>query len=78
MAAYTCHGCGKTVNLHQPPSKDRICPHCGRKLRVCENCRFSEVSGCMLGEGEPPFSATHGNRCTRFDFRPTALVQTSI
>ncbi len=77
MATYICYGCGKAVNLLKPPSDTRICPHCGRKLRVCENCRYFDVSGCMLGKGEPPFSATHGNRCTHFDFRPAVLVQTS-
>jgi DNA-directed RNA polymerase subunit RPC12/RpoP len=72
MAVYVCHHCGKTLNLIKPPDKDRCCPNCGRKLRVCDNCQFFDVSGCVLC-GDQPFAATHGTLCQKFEYRVAAV-----
>jgi hypothetical protein len=68
MFAYTCYHCGAPLNLARPPAKERHCPKCKRKLRVCNNCQFFDVSGCIL-EKEQFFTATHGMQCSSFKFR---------
>ncbi len=71
MSTYTCYHCGKKLNLVKAPSKDRKCPKCGRKLHVCQNCQFFDVSGCVLLDGQL-FTAAHGALCSKFQFRALA------
>ena len=71
MTGYTCYHCGKTFQLLTSPDHDRKCPHCGRKMHVCENCRFFNITGCVLGGGQP-FVAQHGALCQKFEFHPVS------
>lgn len=68
MTEYVCHHCGTTLHLLMPPKRHRVCPKCGRRLRVCENCQFFDLSGCMRG-GTERFTALHGTLCSQFQFR---------
>ncbi len=71
MAGYICHHCGQRVDLYAPPKKERKCPNCGSKLRVCNNCRYFDAIGCVLRDCQP-FTASHGATCTRFEFHLAA------
>lgn len=71
MSEYVCHHCGATLQLLMPPNRHRVCPNCKRRLRVCENCEFYDVTGCILG-GTERFSVLHGGWCTKFEFRVPA------
>lgn len=74
MSKYVCHFCGTALELLMPPNRYRVCPHCKRRLRVCENCEFYDVTGCVLG-GTERFSVSHGGLCKKFEFRvPAAQV----
>lgn len=72
MPPYVCYNCGRKLTLLRPPRRDRHCPQCGRKLHVCENCRFFDVSGCLITESQT-FRATHGTLCSRFTYRTVAV-----
>lgn len=68
MTKYLCAHCGATLEFSSQPQPNRRCPHCGRKLHVCENCEFYDVSGCLRG-GVERFTVAHGTSCDLFQFR---------
>ena len=68
MNEYICQHCGATLHLLMPPNRHRVCPNCGRHLRVCENCQFFDLNSCMHS-GTERFTALHGNLCNQFQFR---------
>lgn len=73
MSDYICHHCGATVKLSIPIDRYRACPNCGRHLRVCENCQFYDVSGCVIG-GTERFTVSHGTLCNKFQFRTQSVT----
>jgi hypothetical protein len=72
MSEYVCYHCGATLHLLMPPNRHRVCSNCGRRLRVCENCEFYDVSGCVRG-GAERHTVLHGGLCTQFEFRVPTL-----
>jgi len=73
MSEYVCHHCGATLRLLMPPNRHRVCPNCNRRLRVCENCEFYNVTGCARG-GVERFTVLQGGLRTKFQFRVQSAV----
>ncbi len=73
MPTLVCYQCGKQITLAKMPSAERKCPRCGRKLHVCRNCQFFQVSGCLMRDAQP-FTATHGAHCEKFQVKGMTAV----
>ncbi len=73
MITLVCYHCGKPIHLAKPPSSDRRCPNCGRKVHVCDHCQYFDVSGCIL-EHEACFVVTRGTHCPAFQLCAAASV----
>jgi hypothetical protein len=68
-----CHACGGEVQVGEKILRRDECPHCGRDLRCCRNCRHFDPrvhNQCREVVAEWVADKERGNFCEYFD--PTA------
>ncbi len=52
-----------------PVSRSALCPHCGKDVRSCRNCRFfdsPDISGCRESRADPVPDREKANFCDWF------------
>lgn len=67
-----CFQCGKAVETGKYFSRTSLCPHCGRDLHACLNCRFYSGSAhnkCREPGAEFQRVRDKANFCDYFAFR---------
>lgn len=66
-----CHGCGGEIVQEGKIFRKDECPHCGRDLRCCRNCRHFHPPAhnqCLEPVAEWVADKERGNFCDYFQF----------
>ena len=74
-----CVFCQKEVGLAEKPGRSEECPHCGRDLHCCYQCRFYDVKAhheCREPQADFVAEKDKANFCDYFVFDPQIKVQT--
>lgn len=74
-----CAFCQKEVELKEKPGRREVCPHCGRDLHGCYQCRFYDKSThheCREPQADFVAEKDQGNFCDYFVFDPQIQVKT--
>lgn len=67
----SCHFCGKEVEFHIKVMRKDTCPHCGRDLHACVQCRFYDPgyhNQCREPKSEMVRDREKANLCGHFQF----------
>ena len=64
-----CAYCGKKLEPREKVSRSDTCPHCGRDLRCCKQCKFHDThayNGCREVSAERVVDKERANFCDYF------------
>ncbi|HBF42074.1 MAG TPA: hypothetical protein DDW42_00295 [Desulfobacteraceae bacterium] len=70
-----CAFCGKRVNIGKKVNRSEVCPHCGRDLRCCRQCKFYDrhaYNDCREVAAERVVDKERSNFCDYFVPRGSA------
>jgi predicted RNA-binding Zn-ribbon protein involved in translation (DUF1610 family) len=68
---FACHFCGTVIENPREVYRSSACPHCGKDLKICLNCRFYSPGAhwdCSETIDEPVNEKDRANFCTFFSF----------
>ena len=66
-----CVLCGGVLDDQMKVMRSSTCPHCGKDLRICRNCRFHSPGShwdCHETIAEPVMEKERSNFCDSFSF----------
>ncbi len=67
-----CFHCRTEILLTGRIGRRELCPHCGRDLHACRNCRFYDpqaYNSCRESQAERVLDKDRGNFCDYFAYR---------
>ena len=71
-----CAFCGGKTNIKEKVSKNDTCPHCGKDLRCCKQCKFYDnhaYNDCKEVSAERVVDKERSNFCEYFVFKGSPM-----
>ena len=69
---FYCHACRMEIEFEVKMQRTDLCPHCGKDLHCCKNCKYWDPSAhnqCLEHVAEYIPDREKTNFCTFFEFR---------